>query len=114
MDPPTVAPESPPWWIGRSRAGDDARIAPTGEIDLERLPDLRAALGWAEGTDAACVVIDLRETTFLDVRALGTLLLAHHRMEIAGRGLLLVPGPRQVRRLFAVSRLEETFYVVDD
>ena len=67
-----------------------------------------------EESRPSCVVLDLRELTFLDSCGLARLLAARRRARRAGHRLVLVRGPAAVQRLFALSAVDEAFEMVSD
>jgi anti-sigma B factor antagonist len=76
---------------------DTARVLPMGEVDLasvglvaERLDDVRVA-------GAAHVVLDLRETTFIDSSGLHLAVAWHERARRERFRFAVVPGSGQVR-----------------
>jgi anti-anti-sigma factor len=66
-------------------------------------------------SEGVSVVVDLRETTFIDSTVAGALLTAHRRARAAGLRFALLLGPDTgwpVRRLLEVTGLEAHFDVV--
>ena len=87
-------------------------VSVRGDIDNDTAPQLRDALSAAFGNGASCVVVDLSETDFLDSSGLGALVGASKQN--ADRGPLLVVCPKpHLRKLFAISRLDEVLPVHD-
>ena len=72
-----------------------------GELDIFTAPALEQTLRDAEFR-APLVVVDLRELTFTDSRAVQVITDAGARADRAGRRLVLVRGPAQADRLFAL------------
>lgn len=86
-----------------THAGDDAvwvRVA--GELDIATSPRLGRALSEAR-RQARVIVVDLRRVAFLDSSAIHTLLLADTRARRENRRLVILRGPAQVDRIFALS-----------
>jgi len=74
-------------------AADPTVIAPEGELDIARVGDLRATLREAAREDAAAVVVDLSQVSFIDSSGLGALVELHNRLRRSGRRLAVVaPG----------------------
>jgi anti-anti-sigma factor len=48
-------------------------------------------------------MLDLRDLTFMDSFGLHLITAANDRAQLAGRRLVLLPGPQQVQRLLAVT-----------
>jgi anti-sigma B factor antagonist len=78
------------------------RVRLSGELDLATAPQLAGAL--AEVPDGTAVVIlDLSELTFMDSTGLHLVVSARARLAEAGCRLVLVPGGRQVQRIFEIT-----------
>ena len=78
------------------------RVTLNGELDLATAPKLADAL--ADMPDSTGVVIlDLSDLTFMDSAGLHVILTARNRLADAGRGLMLVPGSRQVQSIFELT-----------
>jgi anti-sigma B factor antagonist len=88
------------------------RIALRGELDLAHAYTFDEELKRVEDARPRCVVLDLRELTFLDSCGLARLLAARRRARRAGHRLLLVRGPAAIQRLFALSAVDEAFEMV--
>ena len=69
------------------------RIALRGELDLAHAYTFDEELRRVEEARPSCVVLDLRELTFLDSCGLARLLAARRRARRPGTGSLLVRGP---------------------
>jgi anti-sigma B factor antagonist len=90
------------------------RIALTGELDLAHAYTFDEELRGVEETRPSCIVLDLRELTFLDSCGLARLLAARRRSRRLGHRLLLVRGSAAVQRLFAHAAVDEAFEMVSD
>jgi anti-sigma B factor antagonist len=90
------------------------RFALRGELDLAHAYTFDEELRGVEETRPACVVLDLRELTFLDSCGLARLLAARRRARRLGHRLLLVRGSATVQRLFALAAVDEAFEMVSD
>ena len=90
------------------------RIALHGELDLAHAYTFDEELQQVEARRPGCVVLDLRELTFLDSCGLARLLAARRRARRLGHRLLLVRGPAAVQRLFALSSIDESFEMVNE
>ncbi len=90
------------------------RVALRGELDISSAPVLEEALGRAEESAPAVLLIDLRELEFMDSTGLRTVVSADQRARDAGRRLCIVRGPEPVDRIFSVTRLDERLELVDD
>jgi anti-anti-sigma factor len=90
------------------------RFALRGELDLAHAYTFDEELRSVEETRPPCVVLDLRELTFLDSCGLARLLAARRRARRLGHRLLLVRGPVAVQRLFALAAVDEAFEMVSE
>jgi anti-sigma B factor antagonist len=90
------------------------RIALRGELDLEHAYTFDAELRKVEGDRPPCIVLDLRELSFMDSCGLGRLVAARRRARREGRRLVLVRGGRAIQHLLALTGLEESFEIVAD
>ena len=87
-----------------TRTQDDGStlVEVTGELDLHRVPELADALRAAAG----CVVVDLREVTFLDSTTLALLVREHRRLQSAGQELTVLVGKQTPTTVFAISGMD--------
>lgn len=78
-----------------------------GELDLQPAAELEAMLQriCVEGTSG--IVIDLSKLTFIGSTGLRTILLAKDLSEQHGYEFFVVPGQRNVQRLFELTGLHE-------
>jgi anti-sigma B factor antagonist len=90
------------------------RIALRGELDLNHAYTFDEELRRVESDRPPCIVLDLRELSFMDSCGVGRLVAARRRARRAGRRLLLVRGGRAVQHLLALTGMEETFEIVGD
>jgi stage II sporulation protein AA (anti-sigma F factor antagonist) len=99
----------------RSRRDDDVHtIALAGEMDLANAGDVERELLRAEATNAAQIVIDLSEVTFMDSTGIRLLITAHARSRTEGDRLVLKrPGPR-VFRVLCIAGVDELLPFADD
>lgn len=81
-----------------------------GELDLGSAPVLEQALREAEDGRGR-LVVDLSELSFIDSTGIHLLLKAHLRTD--GR-LSLRPGPPEVQRVLAVTKVADRFHFEDD
>ena len=82
-------------------------IAVGGELDLASAPALESELEAAAQSDAALLVLDLRELEFMDSTGLSVIVKAHQRLSEEGRTLSVVRGPQQVQRLLDLTGVAE-------
>ncbi len=82
----------------------DGGFSVAGEIDAHTAPTLAGALA---GVDHQVVMLDLSGVEFVDSSGLRVLIDAHQRANDAKRVLRLVNPSEAVRRLFAISGVDE-------
>jgi anti-sigma B factor antagonist len=76
-----------------------------GSMSDDYLRDIRAAFETSLGRELA-LVVDLTEVTFISSSGLGLLFNSNSRLKAKGRKMMIA-GPREdIRRLFAVTRIE--------
>jgi anti-anti-sigma factor len=90
------------------------RIALRGELDLNHAYTFDEELRRIEEGRPHCIVLDLRELSFMDSCGVGRLVAARRRARRAGRRLVLVRGGRAVQHLLALSGVDEMFEIVGD
>jgi anti-sigma B factor antagonist len=88
------------------------RLSVSGELDIATAPQLDHALGRAQA-DAALVILDLRELQFMDSSGGHLIAAASGRAGQAGGRLVVVRGPVQVGRIFALVGLDRQLELVD-
>ena len=87
-------------------------LALVGELDIATTPVLHRALRRTQ-TDARLVVVDLRELQFMDCSGAQLLLTAHRRARWGGSRLVIVRGPAEVDRVFALLGVDHQLELVD-
>jgi anti-sigma B factor antagonist len=90
------------------------RIALRGELDLNHAYTFDEELRRVEEGRPPCIVLDLRELSFMDSCGVGRLVAARRRARRAGRRLVLVRGGRAVQHLLSLSGVDEMFEIVGD
>ncbi|WP_433191745.1 STAS domain-containing protein [Nocardia sp. CA-107356] len=78
-------------------------IRAEGELDAAALPEFRAMLERAVTTRCHAVVLDLRATRFLSIRAAATIGAITHRASHGGPNVRIVAGRREVDRVLTVT-----------
>jgi anti-sigma B factor antagonist len=98
----------------RAHASERAHVvAPSGELDLFTVGELRAALALRpEGCEA--VVLDLRALTFFDTSGMRLVVETLQELERTGIRFAILRGSPDVQRLFALARLDERLPFFDD
>lgn len=89
-------------------------VALSGELDLSTVAKVQDELRRVEAREPTVVVLDLSALTFLDSTGLRCVVTASERAREQDRRLVVVRGPEQVQRVFAITRLDERLEIVDD
>jgi anti-sigma B factor antagonist len=98
----------------RISVDDDRRvIQPCGELDLATTEQLRAALLAAFDATPGQVVLDLSRLEFIDSTGIHLILEASRTAGGRDHKLVLVPGPRQIRRSFDLAGITERLQFAD-
>ena len=84
-----------------------------GSVDLTTAPALRGRLLDLIADGHTCIVTDLSETDFLDSTGLGALVGALKRLRTRDGEMRLVCAEGQVRKAFAITRLDRVFPIHD-
>ena len=95
------------------RSGDATIVSATGEIDHFSAPQLRSELQAALQAGARRVVVDLTPTEFLDSSGLGALMAVSKQQEGTDSSIVIACPQPHLRKLFAISRLDEVLVVRD-
>ncbi len=94
------------------RLEDDVLIvAVSGELDLYTAPDLRSLLLGAINDGRTAVVLDLRETTFLDSTALGVIIAAMKALRVRSGRLVLVNDRTSITKTLTITGLDHLLAV---
>jgi anti-anti-sigma factor len=89
-------------------------LALSGELDIESVPTLTAAIDRVLADAPATVVLDLPGLEFLDSTGLRAILEAHERLETNGAQLVLTQGRRNVQLAFSVTGLDTHLKFIGD
>jgi anti-anti-sigma factor len=84
-----------------------ARVCPLGEIDIATVDDVRRKIDESVAAGCERVVLDLGGVTFMDSNGLHLALDADAAARDGGWQLLIIDGPRSVRRIFEVTGLRD-------
>lgn len=87
-------------------------VRATGEIDVSTIDLLRREL-YTAGEEAATVLLDLSDVTFMDSTGLHLLLEATNSAAVSNRGFFIVRSSPVVQRLIEVSGAGAVLMVVD-
>ena len=96
----------------RHRLEDDVLVvAVSGELDLYTAPELRSLLLGAINDGRTAVVLDLRETTFLDSTALGVIIAAMKALRVRSGRLVLVNDRTSITKTLTITGLDHLLAV---
>jgi anti-sigma B factor antagonist len=99
-------PIPPPWFDVRVHPGTCGVIEVAGELDLAGVPVLGYAVRNLKLTTAGHAVLDLRDLTFIDAAGLNAVVDLYAECLGIPTALTIIPGPRNVQRLFELTRLD--------
>ena len=95
--------------------GSATRAAIAGEFDMAATFTVEPALEQAlerPGLDA--ITVDLSDLRFIDSTGVGVLLRIEEESRARGVSLTIVPGPREVQRVFELAGLREALPFSDE
>jgi anti-anti-sigma factor len=98
-----------PFEVGDAGLGDAPGVAIRGEVDLNVVPALEAALDAAILESVGAFVIDLTDLDFIDSSGLHVLLRARGLLGREDRALAVICPYGPVRRVFELSGCSELF-----
>jgi anti-sigma B factor antagonist len=93
----------------RTSTQPEALIEVIGELDLASVPTFQAAVRDVDLTCQRRVVLDLARLEFIDAAGLHAVLDLHEACLAADTVLTILPGPRNVQRVFELAGLERLF-----
>jgi anti-sigma B factor antagonist len=88
-------------------------IAVTGEIDLATVPELETAIDSVFSTNSHPLVVDLRDSSFMDSTGLKALVMANRRFDESGRSFAIAVSGGPVSRLIDLSGVESSVRIVE-
>jgi anti-anti-sigma factor len=83
------------------------RVGLCGELDMATEPELLATVDRLRSAGPGSVVLDVTRLTFCDARGLAALAGLHDQLASAGMRLTVVGASPQLRRLLAITGLDE-------
>jgi anti-anti-sigma factor len=92
---------------------DVVRVCPVGEIDLDNVDVVRAHLNELRAAGFTCVVLDLREVTFVDSTVLHLAMEVQAESASDGWAFGIIEGPANVQRAFDAAGLSAQLPFVD-
>jgi len=92
--------------VRSGRADDVHTIALAGEMDLANAPGVERELLRTEAMNAARIVVDLSQLTFMDSTGIRLLITAHARSRADGDRLVLIRPPARVLRVLTIAGVD--------
>jgi anti-anti-sigma factor len=106
-----VLPQRPEFEVTVTSEDGVCVVAVSGELDLDTMTELSAAL--AVGDGVATTVVDLRGLTFIDSSGVSGVMAAARRARDAGSRLVCVQGPPPIQRIFELTGVDTVLEWVD-
>ena len=89
-------------------------VAVAGELDIYTAPDLRVLVLDAVRGGRDAVVLDLRDTRFLDSTALGVIIAVMKELRLRGGRFVLVNDRRSISKTLSITGLDHLLPVTAD
>jgi anti-sigma B factor antagonist len=99
--------------IATTPGSDRYVITVSGEVDLATSPELDTAIIAAIESEAASVVIDLTDVSFMDSSGLGVIVRGLKRCREADKDLDLVITNERVLKVFGITGLDQVMPIHD-
>ncbi len=97
-----------------SRAEGDCRVlSAAGQLTERECAEFLEALSREFESGAGRVILDLRGLMYMSSAGLGALVSIHKKFDDAGRGLVLAGGNLKVRKLLALTSLDQLIESAD-
>lgn len=88
-------------------------IAVEGEVDLATVEELESAIDRVFSDNSHPLVIDLRESSFMDSTGLKALVMANRQFDESGRSFAVAVSGGPVARLIDLSGVESSVRIVE-
>jgi anti-anti-sigma factor len=110
-----IEPSTPPTELRCevARNGSVAWVRPFGELDLDSVHRVEAALDGLHDEGCANIVLDLRGLTFMDSTGLRLVIRWDNAAREGGFRFSIVPGPDVVQRVFRLTGMDEHLTLAD-
>ena len=95
------------------RNGSSAWVRPVGDLDLDTVYRVEAALEGLRSEGWGDLVLDLRGLTFMDSTGLRLVIRWHTAARDDGFRFAIVPGPDVVQRVFRLTGMDAHLTVAD-
>lgn len=84
-----------------------------GEVDLANVEQLQSAIDSVYSANSHPLVIDLRESSFMDSAGLKALVMASNKFDESGRSFAVAVSAGPISRLIDLSGVESSVRIVD-
>jgi anti-sigma B factor antagonist len=112
-EPDPVSGEFEPFRVDVERAGNGARVAPVGELDLATVDKLNAEVAALREAGLNEIVVDLRGVRFIDSTGLRLILELDAAARADSHELRLIRGSDIVHRIFEVTQVADRLSFVE-
>jgi len=99
----------PPFSVSVLADGGEVVVVLTGELDLASCDVLEREVRKLRMAGSHDVVVDLRQVEFMDSTGLRLLISLRNTAKREGHRLIIVPGSRQVQRIFELTATRGLF-----
>lgn len=89
-------------------------IVVEGEVDLATVEELETAIDQVFSSNSHPLVVDLRESSFMDSTGLKALVMASRRFDESGRSFAVAVSGGPVSRLIDLSGVESSVKIVEN
>jgi anti-sigma B factor antagonist len=110
-EPSTPPPDLFSCEVGRN--GSSAWVRPAGDLDIDTVHRVEAALAELREEGWANLVLDLRGLTFMDSTGLRLVIRWHTAARDEGFQFAIVPGPDVVQRVFRLTGMDAHLTVAE-
>ena len=104
-----TAPSPDPFSLAVLPGTEEAVVVPAGELDAGSATELDRTVRDLRAGGAEALVLDLRALTFVDSAGLRLLLSMRNDAKRDGHDLTLIPGSREVQRVFELTATRTLF-----
>ena len=89
-------------------------LVPSGILDSTQAAEVRTQVSEALATGAKTLLIDLKDTTFIDSSGLGTLISVLKKVRSQGCEMVVCSASPQVKMLFELTSMDQVFQIYED
>ncbi len=106
-------PHLPQYEVEIVSSGSTSIVRVSGEFDMSAAEHIRDRLSSVDPGDAAELVLDLRETTFLDSSGLGVIVQLWNQSREKGVDFSVLPADGPVRRMLELTGLTASLPIIE-